>query len=165
MSPAWPGSCLTTGLPGNPTCHGAATPARHNGCACAVDAGTATAEHTCPEPLLRNERSHRKEKPTHCSKAPAEPKNIRKHSSLKCQQPAPKITLKKQLPGYTKRGPSIRRCVIQPLKGRRKEKERKTALVVQWLRIHLPGQATWVRSLVWEHSTHHRAPKPMQHIS
>ena len=28
-----------------------------------------------------------------------------------------------------------------------------TSLMVQWLRIHLPMQRTWVRSLVWESST------------
>ena len=28
-----------------------------------------------------------------------------------------------------------------------------TSLVVQWLRIFLPAQATWVRSLVWEDPT------------
>ena len=38
-----------------------------------------------------------------------------------------------------------------------------TSLVVQWLRIHLPMQGTWVRSLVWEDSTSHRATEPMHH--
>ena len=28
-----------------------------------------------------------------------------------------------------------------------------TSLVVQWLRIHLPMQGTWVQSLVWEDPT------------
>ena len=36
-----------------------------------------------------------------------------------------------------------------------------TSLVVQWLRIHLPMQETWVQSLVWEDSTCHRAAKPL----
>ena len=34
-------------------------------------------------------------------------------------------------------------------------------LVVQWLRIHLPMQRTWVQSLVWEDSTCCRPTKPM----
>ena len=38
-----------------------------------------------------------------------------------------------------------------------------TSLVLQWLRIHLPMQGTWVRSLVWEDSTSHRAAEPMNH--
>ena len=37
----------------------------------------------------------------------------------------------------------------------------RTSLVVQWLRIHLPMQETWVQSLVWEDSTCHRAAKPL----
>ncbi|KAJ8780720.1 hypothetical protein J1605_000763 [Eschrichtius robustus] len=36
-------------------------------------------------------------------------------------------------------------------------------LVVQWLRICLPMQGTWVRALVWEDPTCHGATKPMQH--
>ena len=42
----------------------------------------------------------------------------------------------------------------------------KTSLVVQWLqwlRIHLPMQGTWVRALVQEDPTCHRATKPMHH--
>ena len=38
-----------------------------------------------------------------------------------------------------------------------------TSLVLQGLRIHLPMQEMWVRSLVWEDSTHHGATKPMSH--
>ena len=38
-----------------------------------------------------------------------------------------------------------------------------TSLVVQWLRICLPKQGTWVRSLVQEDSTCHRATKPLCH--
>ena len=34
-------------------------------------------------------------------------------------------------------------------------------MVVQWLRLHLPGQGTWVQSLVWEDSTCLGATKPM----
>ena len=37
------------------------------------------------------------------------------------------------------------------------------SLVVQWLRIRLPMQGTWVRSLVWEDPTRCRAMKPMCH--
>ena len=38
-----------------------------------------------------------------------------------------------------------------------------TSLVVQWLRIHLPTQATWVRALVQEDPTSHGATKPVCH--
>ena len=34
-------------------------------------------------------------------------------------------------------------------------------MVVQWIRIHLSVQGTWVRSRVWEDSTCRRATKPM----
>ena len=40
---------------------------------------------------------------------------------------------------------------------------RQDSLVVQWLRIYLPMQGTWVQSLVWEDSTCRRATKPMYH--
>ena len=40
---------------------------------------------------------------------------------------------------------------------------RRTSLVVQWLRIHLPMQVTQVWSLVWEDPTCHRATKPVHH--
>ena len=36
-----------------------------------------------------------------------------------------------------------------------------TFLMVQWLRIHLPMQETWVQSLVGEDHTCHRATKPV----
>ena len=38
-----------------------------------------------------------------------------------------------------------------------------TFLVVQWLRILLPVQGTWVPSLVWEDSTCQGATKPLHH--
>ena len=38
-----------------------------------------------------------------------------------------------------------------------------TSLVAQWLRIHLPMQGTWVRSLVQEDATCHGAAKPVHH--
>ena len=38
-----------------------------------------------------------------------------------------------------------------------------TSLVAQWLRIRLPIQGTWVRSLVQEDPTCHGAPKPLRH--
>ena len=38
-----------------------------------------------------------------------------------------------------------------------------TSLVVQWIRIRLPMQETWVRSLVWEDSTFCIATKPVCH--
>ena len=40
-----------------------------------------------------------------------------------------------------------------------------TSLVAQWIRIHLPLQETWVRSLVQEDPTGCRATKPMCHSS
>ena len=39
----------------------------------------------------------------------------------------------------------------------------RTSLVVQWLRIHLPMQGTWVQSLVWEDPTCLRVTKPAYH--
>ena len=36
-----------------------------------------------------------------------------------------------------------------------------TSLLVQWIRIHLPGQGTWVQSLVLEDSTCCGATKPL----
>ena len=36
-----------------------------------------------------------------------------------------------------------------------------TSLVVQWLRICLPMQQTWVWSLVWEDSTYHGTTQPV----
>ena len=38
-----------------------------------------------------------------------------------------------------------------------------TSLVVQWLKIGRPMQGTWVRALVREDPTRHRATKPMRH--
>ena len=38
-----------------------------------------------------------------------------------------------------------------------------TSLVVQWLRIHLPMQGTWVRALVQEDPTCRGATKPVCH--
>ena len=35
------------------------------------------------------------------------------------------------------------------------------SLVVQWLRIHLPMQGTWVQALVWEDPTCRRETKPV----
>ena len=37
------------------------------------------------------------------------------------------------------------------------------SLVVQWLRISLPMQGTWVRALVWEDPTCRGATKPVRH--
>ena len=37
------------------------------------------------------------------------------------------------------------------------------SLVVQWLRIRLPMQGTWVRALVWEDPTCRGATKPVHH--
>ena len=41
----------------------------------------------------------------------------------------------------------------------------RTPLVVQWLRIHLPMQGTWIWSLIQKYSTCCRAAKPMHHNS
>ena len=38
-----------------------------------------------------------------------------------------------------------------------------SSLMVQWLRIHLPMQATQVRALVWEDPPCRRAAKPVRH--
>ena len=38
-----------------------------------------------------------------------------------------------------------------------------TSLLAQWLRIRPPVQVTWVRALVWEDPTCHRATKPVRH--
>ena len=38
-------------------------------------------------------------------------------------------------------------------------------VVAQWIRIHLPKQGTWDRSLVWEDSTCYRVTKPGCHNS
>ena len=39
----------------------------------------------------------------------------------------------------------------------------RTSLVVQWLRIHLPTQGTWVRALVQEDPTCRGTTKPVCH--
>ena len=44
-----------------------------------------------------------------------------------------------------------------------KKMGRRTSLAVQWLRICLLMQETWVQSLVWEDSTHHEATRPLSH--
>ena len=38
-----------------------------------------------------------------------------------------------------------------------------TSLVVQWLRIRLSMQGTWVQALVWEDPTCRGATKPVRH--
>ena len=44
-----------------------------------------------------------------------------------------------------------------------KKQRLEASLVVQWLRIHLPMQGTWVRALVREDPTCHGATKPVCH--
>ena len=39
----------------------------------------------------------------------------------------------------------------------------RASLVVQWLRIRLPMQGTWVQALVWEDPTRCGATKPLRH--
>ena len=39
----------------------------------------------------------------------------------------------------------------------------RASLVVQWLRIRLPMQGTWVQVLVWEDLTCRGATKPVRH--
>ena len=53
--------------------------------------------------------------------------------------------------------------VLCPQKGR--NNPHGTSLMVQWRRIHLPMQGTWVRCLVLEEPTHCGVPKPMCHNS
>ena len=58
--------------------------------------------------------------------------------------------------------------VIFKLSRIRQNQKRKcigTSLAVQWLRIHLPMQGTWVQSLAWEDPTWHRATKTERHNS
>ena len=47
--------------------------------------------------------------------------------------------------------------------GNNKKEELGASLVVQWLRIHLPMQGTWVQALIWEDPTCHRATRPVCH--
>ena len=50
------------------------------------------------------------------------------------------------------------------MKNSQDEKEISGAsLVAQWLRICVPMQGTWVRSLVWEDPTCRGATKPVHH--
>ena len=51
---------------------------------------------------------------------------------------------------------------VGPLQGKIKIKIR-ASLVVQWLRICLPMQGTWVRALVWEDPTCRGATRPVSH--
>ena len=44
-----------------------------------------------------------------------------------------------------------------------KKTQRGASLVVQWLRICLPMQGTWVRALVWEDPTYRGAARPVSH--
>lgn len=44
-----------------------------------------------------------------------------------------------------------------------KRREHRTFLMVQWLRLYLPMQGTWIGSLVQEDPTYHRATKPTCH--
>ena len=50
-----------------------------------------------------------------------------------------------------------------PQKGLVKNVGEGASLAVQWLRIHLPMQGTWVQALVQEDPTCRRATKPMHH--
>ena len=44
-----------------------------------------------------------------------------------------------------------------------KKTKSRASLVVQWLRIRLPMQGTWVQAVVQEDPTCHGATKPMHH--
>ena len=44
---------------------------------------------------------------------------------------------------------------------KKKKKDLRSFQVMQWIRICLPIQETWVQSLVWEDSTCPRATKPV----
>ena len=50
-----------------------------------------------------------------------------------------------------------------PEEDRHQQAKVRTSLVAQWLRIRLPMQGIWVRSLVWEDPTCCRAGKPVHH--
>ena len=81
----------------------------------------------------------------------------------------------KRTPTYTKkkkfenqwsknlhRVPSVE--IIPPIMSIKKKKgNRRTSLLAQWLRICLPMQGIWVRSLVWENPTCQGATKPVHH--
>ena len=43
------------------------------------------------------------------------------------------------------------------------EYKKRTSLVAEWKRIHLPMQGIWVQSLVWEDSTHPGATQTLCH--
>ena len=67
----------------------------------------------------------------------------------------------KILPQEAKKGTKLTQNRRKKIKYRSKQsKERTTSLIVQRLRIHLPMQGTWVRSLVQEDPTYKRAAKP-----
>ena len=59
----------------DPTCHGATKPVHHNYWACALEPASHNYWAHAPqllkptrlEPVLRNKRSHRNEKPAHCN--------------------------------------------------------------------------------------------------
>ena len=74
-------------------------------------------------------------------------------SWLKTKQKANKNTLKSSKKWSTGKDDEIVRVKIN----------QGTSLVVQWLRIHLPTQRTWVQALVREDPTHCRATKTMCH--
>ena len=44
-----------------------------------------------------------------------------------------------------------------------KQKNLRTSLVTQWIKIHLPSQGIWVQLLVWEDFTFQGATKPRHH--
>ena len=66
----------------DPTCRGATKPVRHNYRACALEPASHNywahvprlLKPVCLEPVLHNKRSHRNEKPAHCSEDPMQPK-------------------------------------------------------------------------------------------
>ena len=43
------------------------------------------------------------------------------------------------------------------------ERKSRASLVVQWLRISLLMQGTWVQALVWEDPSYRAATKPVHH--
>ena len=65
----------------DPTCHGATKPVRHNYWAYALEPMSHNfwarvpqlLKPVCLEPVLRNKRSHRNEKPAHSNKDPTQP--------------------------------------------------------------------------------------------
>ena len=78
----------------------------------------------------------------------------------------------KRIPTYTKKKKVWKSMIKKPAQGpfsrnnptnnvHLKKRKRRTSLLAQWLRICLPMQGIWVRSLVWENPTCQGATKQL----